>query len=1069
MGREKNRVEELIPEGLLEIALPFIEFLKKYYEFMEQDEFSPSSVINRDQIVRNTETTSRLFLQRLYGEVGSSQYINKDNLDGDVANLLKNTRILYEAKGSLESVKVLFRIIFGEDVDVYLPRDFILKPSDGNWDRQFSIMARLVSGDPFDIVGQFVEITSQFPNQPEQKIQAEVIRVESTANPLLYEVFISKYSINVFFYEATLILDDVEMTIEPITDRLINQRSAGTGFSLSQTYEVTNWTRNVFGSYVTPNEAIVLAGTAADSGDSTLDLSSVSGISVGDYIFGDSALPVNTTVASIVDSDTITLSTPLIAPIPTTLDRTLEYSRYPDSYNTILQPYFQTKSGNRRITSTDPLKVFDLEPFVSNATTDGLKVETITRTPYLQTNVFYDEQRTEVIDRGDGKLEYRTFADPSVYPAPDITTNWDTVINELVKISHGESDGSLYSFFTTNVGSTATSDSAATFAVTLPAGSVDSAAGDSGSSALILTSVDDVAVGYFLYGDSAIQAGTTISTIFGNKVTLSSPLTQTIDSAASLTAQPNIADSSFNLYLTDTSSLVVGDLVEGVGLVAETIVASIVDSAQVILSKSHNGYASGITLDVNNYMRGDINHDSAITIDDAELLTRRLMSEKISDASLKWIMNIIEGPLTPVPSAANYDIVTNQFSDSGGTLLNFDNTEGLQVGFGVSGTGISANTTIASVDSAGTVTLTNPLTADISGPSTLTIGTQLGQEATLRPTDLSDSNGILSYQFQEFGFDYPTFFVGALVPDSGEVFSGIFQSTPVALSEAAYTDIKGHLSNDIKLQDGDFYQDFSYVVKSNKQISEWSDLLDKTVHPAGMKVFGELLAGQNISISSDISVVVDSRLNKLLQNQFSSYDSDFKLVTLDNTETGSRGGDSAVASDSLPVLTIGKAINDEVGTAIYYVDLGYTVDDFGYFGNGELVSVYLWPPVIDLTGDTRTNNDPIYALATLDVKSTGELIMAPNGPGDSDGTWASNSPSTIGSDFEVRFTETSGTFTAGSAATDTWLSLSSDQLVLVGIGGFASKTCTFTVEIRDVSTETIQDSASFTLTAISGA
>ena len=34
MSREKNRVEELIPEALLEVALPFIEVLKKYYEFM---------------------------------------------------------------------------------------------------------------------------------------------------------------------------------------------------------------------------------------------------------------------------------------------------------------------------------------------------------------------------------------------------------------------------------------------------------------------------------------------------------------------------------------------------------------------------------------------------------------------------------------------------------------------------------------------------------------------------------------------------------------------------------------------------------------------------------------------------------------------------------------------------------------------------------------------------------------------------------------------------------------------------------------------------------------------------
>jgi hypothetical protein len=946
MSREKNRVEELIPEALLEVALPFIEFLKKYYEFMEEDEFSPSAVINRDQIVRNTESTSRLFLQKLYTEFGSAVSINKDNIDDDVANLLKNTRILYEAKGSLESIKVLFRILFGEDVEIWLPRDYIFKPSDGNWDRQYSFMATLVSGDPLDIVGEFATLSSQFPGQPVQTFTAEVVRVETTVKSGLYEVFVSKYAINAFYYGATLTFDDVEMTIESTTDRLINTTSVGSGFTFSQSYDVTNWTRNVFGSYVTPDAVVLPAGFTAGPGVATLDVISISGLSVGDYIYGDSAFALNTTIASIVDSDTITISPALIATVPTITAANLEYSRYPDSYNTILQPYFVTKTGTRRIPSVSPLRTFDLETFVSDATTDGLRVETITRTDYQLTNLYYDQERTAVIDRGDGKLDYKTYVDSDVYSAPAVSVNWDTVINELTKIVHAESDGSLYTFFTTNVGTTVTSDSASTFSVTMPDGSVDSATGDIGTSTLLLSSVANVAPGYYLYGDAALQAGTTISSIFGNTVTLSSPLLTMIDSDAALTVQPNIADSSFNLYVTDTSTLVVGDLIEGVGLTAESIVSSIVDSAQVVLSKSHNGYVSGITLDVNNYQRGDINHDNAIGLDDVELLVRRLMSENISSASLSWIQNIIEGDISSPPVASSYNIITNKRSDSSSTLLNLDNTSGLQVGFSVSGSGIPASTTISTVDSIGAVTLTNALSTDLLGdsaPITLTIGTQLGAAASLRPTDLDGSTGIIGHQFQSYGYDYPNYFIGILTPDSGDLFSGIFRSTPVARSEATYTDIKGHLSNDIKLQDGDFYQDFSYVIKSDKQIGEFQDVLYRTAHPAGMKVFGQLLAGTTITTDVDIpEAVVDSRLNRLLQHQFATTDSDYKTFGLDLTVTGA-GGDSAVATDAAPTLITSKPITDTVSALLQYVESGYTNDDVGYFGSGEIVVVQLNP------------------------------------------------------------------------------------------------------------------------------
>lgn len=61
--------------------------------------------------------------------------------------------------------------------------------------------------------------------------------------------------------------------------------------------------------------------------------------------------------------------------------------------------------------------------------------------------------------------------------------------------------------------------------------------------------------------------------------------------------------------------------------------------------------------------------------------------------------------------------------------------------------------------------------------------------------------------------------------------NGYFETSDVA---------RGELSGLTRLQDGEFYQYFSYVIKSPVSIDRWKDIVLKTTHPAGMKVFGEV-------------------------------------------------------------------------------------------------------------------------------------------------------------------------------------------------------------------------------------
>ena len=51
----------------------------------------------------------------------------------------------------------------------------------------------------------------------------------------------------------------------------------------------------------------------------------------------------------------------------------------------------------------------------------------------------------------------------------------------------------------------------------------------------------------------------------------------------------------------------------------------------------------------------------------------------------------------------------------------------------------------------------------------------------------------------------------------------------------------GKISEDVmRVQDSNFYQDYSYVVRVGQSINEWRDSIKSTVHPAGWAVFGEV-------------------------------------------------------------------------------------------------------------------------------------------------------------------------------------------------------------------------------------
>ena len=100
------------------------------------------------------------------------------------------------------------------------------------------------------------------------------------------------------------------------------------------------------------------------------------------------------------------------------------------------------------------------------------------------------------------------------------------------------------------------------------------------------------------------------------------------------------------------------------------------------------------------------------------------------------------------------------------------------------------------------------------------------------------------------------------------------------------------------------------------------------------------------------------------------------------------------------------------------------------------------------------------ATASITFESDGG-VSAVGGTQIIDSQWLVNS--TTGSNYEIRVTPTSGTFSSGT--TGSWLALSSDRTWAVNRASLGTKTCIATVEIGLVGTSTALDTATITISA----
>ena len=69
---------------------------------------------------------------------------------------IKQSRDFYSSKGTEESFKILFRALYGEEIQVIRPSDFLLKPSDAQYRITKDLVVEAISGDPADLLNRTI-------------------------------------------------------------------------------------------------------------------------------------------------------------------------------------------------------------------------------------------------------------------------------------------------------------------------------------------------------------------------------------------------------------------------------------------------------------------------------------------------------------------------------------------------------------------------------------------------------------------------------------------------------------------------------------------------------------------------------------------------------------------------------------------------------------------------------------------------------------------------------------------------------------------------------------------------
>lgn len=144
-------VEQQFPEFIRDDYPKMVDFAKAYFSFLELTENG------KIDDLKNLDKTSGEYIIRLRNEFAFNA--TKFNFLED-KEFIRYAKYFYSSKGTEESIKFLFRVMFDEPVEIDYPSERIFKPSTARWFQEQSVKVVIDQNSlpPTEFIGNYLQI-----------------------------------------------------------------------------------------------------------------------------------------------------------------------------------------------------------------------------------------------------------------------------------------------------------------------------------------------------------------------------------------------------------------------------------------------------------------------------------------------------------------------------------------------------------------------------------------------------------------------------------------------------------------------------------------------------------------------------------------------------------------------------------------------------------------------------------------------------------------------------------------------------------------------------------------------
>ena len=200
-------IDSFIPDHIEENYPDLIAFVRAYLKYLEETNQSAYYQNTLPQ-QRDIRTQDAEFLKRIEREIGLF-----------VPRVYEaNPRIFYDrisdlwrSKGSQEAIETFFRIFLNDPVQIRLPWEQVLIPSDGRWSQDTIIRVSSIAGDPRTFAGKVIIQIESFASAIVSRVERRVY-----SDGIIWELTLVKGSIVGEFFSENIITieDDINVRAE---------------------------------------------------------------------------------------------------------------------------------------------------------------------------------------------------------------------------------------------------------------------------------------------------------------------------------------------------------------------------------------------------------------------------------------------------------------------------------------------------------------------------------------------------------------------------------------------------------------------------------------------------------------------------------------------------------------------------------------------------------------------------------------------------------------------------------------------------------------------------------------